>query len=103
MAAPNLRWIGYLSTIGVYGDQGGAWIDEATPPAPTNARTASASRSRRPGFSSAATAASPSDLPPVGHLRPGRNAITKLRNGTANRLSSRAGSSTASMSTISAC
>ena len=28
--APNLRWIGYLSTIGVYGDHGGAWIDEQT-------------------------------------------------------------------------
>lgn len=28
---PNLRWIGYLSTIGVYGDHGGAWVDEDTP------------------------------------------------------------------------
>ena len=28
-AAPALRWIGYLSTIGVYGDHGGAWIDES--------------------------------------------------------------------------
>lgn len=27
---PNLQWIGYLSTIGVYGDHGGAWIDETT-------------------------------------------------------------------------
>ncbi|MGL5167668.1 MAG: SDR family oxidoreductase [Afipia sp.] len=38
-AAPNLRWIGYLSTIGVYGDHGGAWVDEQTPATPTNARS----------------------------------------------------------------
>jgi len=28
---PSLRWIGYLSTIGVYGDHGGARVDEDTP------------------------------------------------------------------------
>lgn len=38
-AAPKLRWIGYLSTIGVYGDHGGAWVDEQTPATPTNARS----------------------------------------------------------------
>src|SRR5690606_14659649 len=27
---PKLRWIGYLSTVGVYGDHGGAWVDEET-------------------------------------------------------------------------
>ncbi|TCO73261.1 SDR family oxidoreductase [Rhodovulum euryhalinum] len=30
---PDLRWIGYLSSTGVYGDCGGAWIDETRPPA----------------------------------------------------------------------
>ena len=29
-AAPDLRWIGYLSTTGVYGDRGGGWVDEDT-------------------------------------------------------------------------
>jgi nucleoside-diphosphate-sugar epimerase len=29
-----LSWVGYLSTTGVYGDRGGAWVDEATPVAP---------------------------------------------------------------------
>ena len=38
-AAPNLRWIGYLSTIGVYGDHQGAWVDEQTPTTPTNIRS----------------------------------------------------------------
>jgi nucleoside-diphosphate-sugar epimerase len=32
------RWIGYLSTTGVYGDRGGGWVDETTPPAPTSER-----------------------------------------------------------------
>ncbi len=33
-----LEWIGYLSTTGVYGDRGGGWVDEVTPPAPTTER-----------------------------------------------------------------
>ncbi|HEX3990881.1 MAG TPA: SDR family NAD(P)-dependent oxidoreductase, partial [Acetobacteraceae bacterium] len=37
-AAPMLRWIGYLSSTVVYGDQGGAWVDEATPPSPSQPR-----------------------------------------------------------------
>ena len=28
---PRLEWIGYLSTIGVYGDHDGRWVDEQTP------------------------------------------------------------------------
>ena len=31
-------WVGMLSTTGVYGDRGGAWVDEDTPPAPTGER-----------------------------------------------------------------
>ena len=38
-AAPTLGWIGYLSTTGVYGDHGGAWVDEDTPPTPTGDRS----------------------------------------------------------------
>ena len=38
-AAPRLSWIGYLSTTGVYGDHGGGWVDEATPPTPTSERS----------------------------------------------------------------
>ncbi|HHN67986.1 MAG TPA: SDR family oxidoreductase [Thermopetrobacter sp.] len=37
-AAAHLRWVGYLSTVGVYGDHGGAWVDETTPPAPVSER-----------------------------------------------------------------
>ena len=38
-AAEKLRWIGYLSTIGVYGDHGGAWIDETAECRPTSKRS----------------------------------------------------------------
>ncbi len=36
--AESVRWIGYLSTIGVYGDTGGAWVDEETAPPPARQR-----------------------------------------------------------------
>ncbi len=36
--AGALRWIGYLSTTGVYGDHGGGWVDETTTPVPATAR-----------------------------------------------------------------
>ncbi len=34
----RLEWIGYLSTVGVYGDHGGGWVDETTPPRDPGAR-----------------------------------------------------------------
>ncbi len=37
-AAPHLVWIGYLSSISVYGQQKGGWVDETTPACPTSAR-----------------------------------------------------------------
>ncbi|MGC9270407.1 SDR family NAD(P)-dependent oxidoreductase [Acidiphilium sp.] len=38
-AAQNLRWIGYCSTTGVYGDHAGGAVDESTPPNPGTDRT----------------------------------------------------------------
>lgn len=35
----NLHWVGYLSTTGVYGDSGGAWVDEGTPCRPRAGRS----------------------------------------------------------------
>ncbi|WP_375402276.1 NAD(P)-dependent oxidoreductase [uncultured Sphingomonas sp.] len=31
LLARSAAWLGYLSSTGVYGDTGGAWVDEATP------------------------------------------------------------------------
>ena len=36
----DVAWIGYLSTTGVYGDHGGAWVDESTLPSPDLERSA---------------------------------------------------------------
>jgi nucleoside-diphosphate-sugar epimerase len=38
-SAADLRSLVYLSTVGVYGDHGGGWVDEQTPPAPTSERS----------------------------------------------------------------
>lgn len=85
--APNLRWIGYLSTIGVYGDHGGAWIDEETPPEPANARARQRlaieegwlDLGRRTGKAVQIFRLS-------GIYGPGRSPIAKLRAGMATRL-----------------
>lgn len=36
--AGQFDWVGYLSTTAVYGDHGGAWVDETTPLSPLAAR-----------------------------------------------------------------
>ncbi len=41
LAELPLQWLGYLSTTGVYGDTGGAWVDEASPTRPTLERSRS--------------------------------------------------------------
>lgn len=86
-SAPALCWIGYLSTIGVYGDHGGAWIDESA--------TCQSSQGRartRLAIEEAWLAFGQRSGKPVHIFRlsgiygPGRNAIVNLREGTARRL-----------------
>jgi nucleoside-diphosphate-sugar epimerase len=81
----GLTWVGYLSTTGVYGDRGGAWVDEADAVAPTLART-----SRRVAAEGHWLA---SGLPVhifrlAGIYGPGagRNALDAVRGGTARRI-----------------
>ncbi|WNK00053.1 SDR family oxidoreductase [Thalassospiraceae bacterium LMO-JJ14] len=38
-AMPSLNWLGYLSTTGVYGDTGGAWVKEDAAVNPSSARS----------------------------------------------------------------
>ena len=85
--APKLQSIVYLSSLGVYGDHGGAWIDET---APTSA-SAGRRKLRIEAEQSWQLLASPRDLP-VAILRlggiygPGRNAFARLRAGLAQRI-----------------
>lgn len=78
-------WAGLLSTTGVYGDRGGAWVDEDTPPAPTGPRG-----QRRLEAEQAWTAAFPDarvDLFRVaGIYGPGRSVLDDVRAGTARRV-----------------
>ena len=37
--APHIRWVGYLSTTGIYGNRDGNWVDETTSPAPNADRS----------------------------------------------------------------
>ena len=84
-ASPALRWAGYLSTTGVYGDRGGGWVDEDTPPRPGNPR--GARRVAAEDAWRAACARVPVDIFRVaGIYGPGRSAFDDLRAGTARRV-----------------
>jgi nucleoside-diphosphate-sugar epimerase len=84
-AAASLRWIGYLSTTGVYGDRGGGWVDEDTPPAPASERT----RRRvaaEVGWSGFADRIAIDVFRVAGIYGPGRSALDDLRAGQARRI-----------------
>jgi nucleoside-diphosphate-sugar epimerase len=84
---PALRWVGYLSTVGVYGDHGCAWVDEESECRPVSRR----SRLRLEAEEAWAAFGRETDLP-VAILRlsgiygPGRNALVNLAEGTARRI-----------------
>ena len=86
-ATPRLEWVGYLSTVGVYGDHGGAWVDERTEPRPTSARS-----KRRVAAENEWRRAADARGVPLAVLRlsgiygPGRNAFAAARDGRARRL-----------------
>ncbi|PLK27042.1 NAD(P)-dependent oxidoreductase [Novosphingobium sp. TH158] len=73
------KWLGYLSSTGVYGDTGGAWVDE-TAPTGTGRRTARADCDGE----WLARGARVFRLP--GIYGPGRSAIDRVREGRANRI-----------------
>jgi nucleoside-diphosphate-sugar epimerase len=78
-AALHAPWIGYLSSTGVYGDCGGAWVDE-TAPVGTGRRTARAAAEAQ----WLALGAHAFRLP--GIYGPGRSAFDRLAQGRAHRL-----------------
>ena len=82
--APNLEWIGSLSTTGVYGDHKGGWVDENTPVNPATSRGQWRVQAEQQWQSL--------DLPLhifrlAGIYGPGRGPFAKLRAGTARRIS----------------
>jgi nucleoside-diphosphate-sugar epimerase len=80
--APRLKWIGYLSTVGVYGDHGGAWVDETTPPTPVSERSRQRLRAEQAWTDFSARASKPLDIFRLaGIYGPGRNVLDKLAAG----------------------
>ena len=87
IAASRIGWIGYLSTIGVYGDQGGAWIDETTPAAPRSARSRIRVEAEAAWFDLGARSGKAVQVFRLsGIYGPGRNPIVKLREGRSQRI-----------------
>lgn len=86
-AAPHLGTIVYLSTVGVYGDHGGAWIDETTPPQATSERgRARVEVEARWLALGAAGGRAVHVLRLAGIYGPGRNALADLAAGEARRI-----------------
>jgi nucleoside-diphosphate-sugar epimerase len=87
LAAPKLQSVVYLSSLGVYGDHGGGWVDESTPTIPAHTRGAS-----RVDAELAWQALGRERSIPVAILRlggiygPGQNAFVRLRAGRAHRI-----------------
>jgi nucleoside-diphosphate-sugar epimerase len=86
-AIPELAWIGYLSTIGVYGDWQGQWIDETTPTRPISERSLRRLEAERAwrGFARA-TGKRVDIFRLAGIYGPGRSVLDRLRAGTARRI-----------------
>ena len=84
---PQLRWFGYLSTTGVYGDRAGDWVDEHSDLQPTGER----GRRRVAAEVGWSRLAHADGLPLhvfrlAGIYGPGRSALDSLRAGTARRV-----------------
>jgi nucleoside-diphosphate-sugar epimerase len=85
--AEKLEWIGYYSTVGVYGDFGGAWIDESADTRPINKRSKQRVEVEQAWRDYAAVRGMPLlILRLAGIYGPGRSAFDKLRDGTARRI-----------------
>jgi nucleoside-diphosphate-sugar epimerase len=85
--APALRRIVYYSTIGVYGDHGGAWVDETSATRTRTARGLARLKDEARWTAAAEAREAEADiLRLAGIYGPGRNALVNLRRGEARRI-----------------
>jgi nucleoside-diphosphate-sugar epimerase len=83
----SLEWIGYLSTVGVYGNQQGNWVDETTPPKPNSARTEARVIAEKAWLDFGTDIGAPVQVFRLaGIYGPGRSVFDKLATGTARRI-----------------
>lgn len=86
-AAAHLQWIGYYSTVGVYGDFGGQWVDEEAETRPINQRSKLRVEVERAWRQFAAERGVPIAIFRLaGIYGPGRSTFDKLRAGDARRI-----------------
>ena len=86
-ALPQLQWVGYLSTVGVYGDHGGEWVDENTECRPVSRRSVARLAAEQGWQRLADDAGVPLAIIRLsGIYGPGRNALKTLAEGRARRL-----------------
>lgn len=86
-AAKCVAWIGYLSTVGVYGDRQGGWVDETTPPAPISDRSRHRLAAEEAWLAFGAAHARRVEIFRLaGIYGPGRSVVDELRKGTARRV-----------------
>jgi nucleoside-diphosphate-sugar epimerase len=83
----QLKWVGYLSTTGVYGDRAGEWVDEESPLEPTTARGQRRLEAERSWLRLHSDFGLPVHLFRLaGIYGPGRNTLINLREGSAKRI-----------------
>ena len=86
-ALPDLVWVGYLSTVGVYGDWQGQWVDETSPTRPISERSLRRVQAERVWLAfGKATGKRVEVFRLAGIYGPGRSVIDTLRAGTARRI-----------------
>ena len=84
---PPLRWVGVLSTTGVYGDRGGDWVDEGADLEPTSARTRHRVEAERQWLELREQAGVPVHIFRLaGIYGPGRSVLDQLKAGSAKRI-----------------
>lgn len=84
---PSIKWVGYLSTTGAYGDRGGGWVDENSELRPTTIRGSRRAKAEMQWLSLYKSHNLPVHIfRMAGIYGPGRCALDSVRSGIARRI-----------------
>lgn len=87
IAVASPKWVGYLSTVGVYGNHDGAWVDETTACKPVSKRSVQRVAAEEAWLSFAERTSEPVQIFRLsGIYGPGRNTFENFKKGRARRL-----------------